>query len=182
MERCQEMSHITPTTALVAAIMTAATYHGRPAPRAMACVDGMTAAVSGLAVAGASRDEALPPPLLEDLLGLVRLIQGLFRAHPSRRRVGKHGRQHERVENLALRRVGGSRVSDVRRPLQRGADRLELRGWIGAERVARRGLLEPLVSRRGLLRHRHAGVGDGPGEGREVVQLAPEDGVAVVAE
>ena len=30
--------------------------------------------------------------------------------------------------------------------------------------------------------HRHAGVGDGPGEGREVVQLAPEDGVAVVAE
>src|SRR5207249_8733110 len=77
MERCQEMSHITPTTALVAAIMTAATYHGRPAPRAMACVDGMTAAVSGLAVAGASRDEALPPPLLEDLLGLlVRLIQG----------------------------------------------------------------------------------------------------------
>src|SRR5213080_5067644 len=96
MERCQEMSHITPTTALVAAITTAATYHGRRGPRAMACVDGMTAAVSGLAVAGASRDEALPPPLLEDLLGLlVRLIQGLFRAHPSRRRVGKHGRQDE---------------------------------------------------------------------------------------
>src|SRR2546430_13721176 len=63
MERCQEMSHITPTTALVAAIMTAATYHGRPGPRAMACVDGMTAAVSCLAVAGASRDEALAAPL-----------------------------------------------------------------------------------------------------------------------
>src|SRR5438093_173886 len=183
MERCQEMSHITPTTALVAAITTAATYHGRPAPGAMACVDGMTAAVSCLAVAGASRDEALPPPLLEDLLGLlVRLIQGLFRAHPSRRRVGEHGRQDERVENLALRRVGGSRVSDVRRPLQRGADRLELRGRSRAERVVRRGLLEPLVSRRWLLPHRHAGVGDGPGEGGEVVQLAPEDGVAVVVE
>src|SRR2546430_4519154 len=28
----------------------------------------------------------------------------------------------------SLRRVGGSRVSDVGRPLQRGADRLELRG------------------------------------------------------
>src|SRR5712691_4567365 len=153
MERCQEMSHITPTTALVASIMTAATYHGRPAPRAMACVDGMTAAVSCLAVVGASRDEALTAPLLENLLGLlVRLVQGLLGAHPSRRRVGKHGRQHERVENLALRRVGGSRVSDVRRPLQRGTDRLELRGWIGAERVVRSDLLEPLVARRDLLR------------------------------
>src|SRR5207247_10704041 len=108
MERCQEMSHITPTTALVAAIMTAATYHGRPAPREMACVDGMTAAVSCLAVAGASRDEALPPPLLEDLLGLLmRLVQRLLRAHPSRRRVGEHGRPHAGVEDLTLRRVGG---------------------------------------------------------------------------
>src|SRR2546425_7223399 len=183
MERCQEMSHITPTTALVAAITTAATYHGRPAPRAMACVDGMTAAVSCLAVAGASRDEAFAAPLLENLLGLlVRLVQGLLRAHPSRRRVGEHGRQDERVEDLALRRVGGSGVSDIRRPLQGGADRLELRGWIRAERVVRRGLLEPLVSRPGLLRHRHPGVRDGAGEGRKVVQLAPEDGVAIVAE
>src|SRR3989442_14201643 len=147
MERCQEMSHITPTTALVAAITTAATYHGRPAPRAMACVDGMTAAVSCLAVAGASRDETLPPTLVEDLLGLlVRLIQGLFRAHPSRRRVGEHGRQHERVENLAICRVGGSRVSDVRGPLQRGSDRRGLGRWIRAEWVVRGGLLEPLVS------------------------------------
>src|SRR5256886_11625953 len=154
MERCQEMSHITPTTALVAAITTAATYHGRPAPGAMACVDGMTAAVSCLAVAGASRDEALPPPLLEDLLGLlVRLIQGLFRAHPSRRRVVEHRRQHERVENLALCRVGGSRVSDGRGPLQRGADRLELRRPSRAGRVGRPGLLEPLVFRRWLLPH-----------------------------
>src|SRR5438132_13969550 len=121
MERCQEMSHITPTTALVAAIMTAATYHGRPGPRAMACVDGMTAAVSCLAVAGASRDEALPPPLLEDLLGLlVCLIQGLFRAHASRRRVGEHGRQHERVENLALRRVGWARVRSEERRVGKG--------------------------------------------------------------
>src|SRR2546429_7382730 len=153
MERCQEMSHITPTTALVAAIMTAATYHGRPAPRAMACVDGMTAAVSCLAVAGASRDEALPPPLLEDLLGLlVRLIQGLFRAHPSRRRVGEHGRQDERVENLALGRVGGSRVSDVRRPLQRGADRLELGGGGAAGRGGSPAPPAPLVARRGPLR------------------------------
>src|SRR2546427_12943485 len=112
MERCQEMSHITPTTALVAAITTAATYHGRPAPRAMACVDGMTAAVSCLAVAGASRDEALPPPLLEDLLGLlVRLIQGLFRAHAARRRVGERSRQHERVETLGLFRGWGARVA-----------------------------------------------------------------------
>src|SRR6266705_4900647 len=183
MERCQEMSHVTPTTALVAAITTAATYHGRPAPRATGRVEGMTAAVSCLAVAGASRDETFPAPLLENLLGLLmRLVQRLLRAHPSRRRVGEHGRQDERVENLTLRRVGGSRVSDVCRPLQRGADRLELRRWIRAEWVVRRGLLEPLVSRRWLLRHRHAGVGDGPGEGGEVVQLAPEDGVAVVAE
>src|SRR5438132_14407265 len=79
MERCQEMSDITPTTALVAAIVTAATYHGRPGPRAMACVDGMTAAVSCLAVAGASRDEALAAPLLENLLGLLmRLVQACF--------------------------------------------------------------------------------------------------------
>src|SRR6185437_7152367 len=183
MERCQEMSHITPTTALVAAITTAATYHGRPAPRAMGWVEGMTVAVPCLAVAGATRDEALAAPLLEDLLGLlVRLVQGLFRTHPSRRRVGEHGRQNERVEDLALRRVGGSRVSDVRRPLQGGADRLELRGWVRAEGVVRRGLLEPLVSRRGLLRHWDTGVRDGAGERREVVQLAAEDGVAVMAE
>src|SRR2546427_501147 len=183
MERCQEMSHITPTTALVAAITTAATYHGRPAPRAMARVDGMTAAASCLAAAGAPREGPLPPPLLEDLLGLlVRLIQGLFRAHPSRRRVGEHGRQHERVENLALGRVGGSRVSDVRGPLQRGADRLELRRWSRAERVVRRGLLEPLVSRGWLLPHRHAGVRDGTRERGEARQRAPEDGVAIVAE
>src|SRR5213594_3134081 len=181
--RCHEMSQITPTTALVAANTSAATYHGRLAPREMARAAGMAATVTCLAVAGASRDEALTAPLLENLLGLLmRLVQGLLRAHPSRRRVGEHGRQHEGVEDLALRRVGGSRVSDVRRPLQRGADRLELRRWIRAEWVVRRGLLEPLVSRRRLLRHRHAGVGDGPGEGGEVVQLAPEDGVAVVAE
>src|SRR2546430_17668375 len=32
-----------------------------------------------------------------------------------------------------FRSVGGSRVSDVCRPLQRGADRLELGGWIRAD-------------------------------------------------
>src|SRR6266566_3097339 len=76
------MSQITPTTALVAANTSAATYHGRPGPRAMACVDGMTAAFSCLAVAGASRDEALPPPLLENLLGLLLRHVGALRELP----------------------------------------------------------------------------------------------------
>src|ERR1041385_2701532 len=128
------MSQITPTTPLVAASMSAATYHGRRAPREMARVAGVAATVTCLAVAGASRDEALTAPLLENLLGLlVRLVQGLLGAHPSRRRIGEHGRQHERVEDLALRRVGGSRVSDVRGPLQGGADRRELGGRIRAD-------------------------------------------------
>src|SRR6266567_3330856 len=165
------MSQITPTTALVAANTSAATYHGRPAPREMARVDGMAATVTCLAVAGASRDEALAAPLLENLLGLLmRLVQGLLGAHPSRRHVGEHGRQHERVENLALRRVGWARVSDIRRPLQRGADRLELGGRSRAERVVRRDLLEPLVARGDLLRDRDARVGDRPRVRGEVVQ------------
>src|SRR5260370_38244360 len=107
MERCQEMSHITPTTALVAANTSAATYHGRPAPRGMARLDGMAATVTCLAVAGASRDEALTAPLLENLLGrLWRFSQGLLRAQPSRRRVREHRRQYDGAKKPRPGRIG----------------------------------------------------------------------------
>src|SRR2546426_579657 len=69
---------------------------------------------------------------------------------------------------------------DVRRPLQGGADRLELGGRRGAERGVRRGLLEPALTRRGLLPQGRAGVGHGARERRKVVELARRDGVPVV--
>src|SRR5690242_3781167 len=126
-ERCHEMSQMTPTFALVAATSAATTYHGGAAARVAARPAGRAVVVIELPVARPPGDQFLGAPLLEDLLDLlVRLVQGLLRAHPSRRRVGKHGRQDERVEDLALGGVGGSGVSDVRRPLVRRADRLEL--------------------------------------------------------
>src|SRR5256886_17204971 len=108
-------------------------------------------------VSGASGHEALAAPLFEDLLRLlVRLLQRLLGAHPPRGRVGEHGGQDERVEDLAFRRVGGSGMADVRGPLERGADRLEL-GWrVRAERIARGHLLEPLAARSGRLWARDA--------------------------
>src|SRR6266853_2392142 len=117
-----------------------------------------TSASSALTVARAARDQSFAPPLLEDALHLlVRVVECLRRRHSSRRHVGEHGRQYERVEHLTLGRVGRSRVPNVSRPLQRGADRLELVGRIGAERGVRRGLLEPALTRRGLCRERVAG-------------------------
>src|SRR5712691_6747573 len=97
------------------------------------------------AIAGASRDEALAAPLLEDLLGLlVYFVQRLLGAQAPRRRVGEHGGKDEGVEDLAFRGIGRSRVPDVRRPLQGRGDRLELGRRVRAERVVRRGLLQPL--------------------------------------
>src|SRR4029077_1761865 len=91
-ERCHEMSQMTPTFALVAAISAAATYHGTTPPGGGARVPGVAPVVSGLAGARAPRDQAPAAPLLEDLLHLlVRVGQRLLRAHPSRRRVCEHG-------------------------------------------------------------------------------------------
>src|SRR5881398_558601 len=161
----------------LAADMVPQSAHGaRPAKLARA-------ALIRLAVARASRHQSLAAPLLEDLLRLlVCLVQRLLGAHPSRRGVGEHGGQDERVEDLALRRVRGSRVSDVRRPFQRRADRLELSGRVRAERVVRRHLLEPLVARRRLLGHRDARLGHGAWVRWEIVELAGQDGVAVAGD
>src|SRR3989442_1150866 len=149
------MSQRTPTRALVDATRAAVTYHGTAAARAA----GATAAVTPLPVARAPGDEPLTAPLLEDLLYLlVRVVQRLLRGHSARRRVGEHGGEDEGVEHFALGRVRRSRVSDVRRPLQGGADRLQLRGRVRAEGVVGRHLLQPLVARGGLLRHGHARV------------------------
>src|SRR5690349_12109540 len=147
-ERCQEMSQMTPTFALVAATSAAATYHGTTAARGAVRGDGSGVVVIDLPyVARPSRDQSLAAPLLEDLLHLlVRVVQCLLRAHPSRRRVREHGREHERVEDFALRGVGRPRMSDVGGPLEGGADRLELGGRVRAERVVGRDLLEPLVA------------------------------------
>src|SRR5438445_8200398 len=119
-ERCHEMSQMTPTFALVAAITPAATYHGTTAGRDVAETGGAVAAATGLAVVRPAGDQSSAAPLLEDLLHLlVRVHQRFLRAHPARRRVREHGGQDERVEHFALRRVGRPRVADIRRPSQR---------------------------------------------------------------
>src|SRR5438132_9039194 len=141
-ERCQEMSQMMPTLALVAATSVAATYQGTCAASGGARVVGVAAAVIGSVVPRAAGDQSFAAPFLEDLLHLlVGVVQRLLGGHPARRRVGEHGGEDEGVEHLALRRVRRSRVADVRRPLQAGADRLELRGGTGAGRMARRALL-----------------------------------------
>src|SRR2546430_1466600 len=124
-ERCQEMSQMMPTFALVAATSVAATYQGRCAASGGARVAGAAAAVIGLLVTRAAGDQSSAAPLLEDLLHLlVRVVQRLPGGHAARRRVGEHGGEDEGVEHLALGRVRRSRVPDVRGPLQGGTDRL----------------------------------------------------------
>src|ERR1051325_8098097 len=128
-ERCHEMSQMTPTFALVAAISAATTYQGTTPECGAAPVRGPVAAVTGLAVARPSPHQPPAAPLLEALLPLlVRVAQRFLGAHPPRRPVREHGRQHEGVEHLALRRVGRAGVPDVRGPLERRGDRLELGG------------------------------------------------------
>src|SRR5881398_429689 len=122
-ERCYEMSQTTPTFALVAAISAAATYQGTRPDAARRGYAGVWQR-SRLPVARAPGDQSLTAPLLEDLLHLlVRIGQGLLGRHPSRRRVREHGGQHERVEHLALGRVGRPGMADIRRPLQGRGDR-----------------------------------------------------------
>src|ERR1043166_7477613 len=146
-ERCHEMSQMTPTFALVAAISAAATYQGTTPGCGAAPARGPVAAGTGLAVARPSRHQPPAAPLLEDLLHLlVRVGQRVLRAHPPRGRVREHGGQHERVEYLALRRVGRAGVPDVRRPFERRGDGFELGGRSRAERIVRCDLLEPLES------------------------------------
>src|SRR5881396_1237552 len=132
-ERCQEMSQMMPTFALVAATSVAATYQGRCAASGGARVAGAAAAVIGLLVTRAAGDQSSAAPLLEDLLHLlVRVVQRLPGGHAARSRVGEHGGEDEGVEHLALGRVRRSRVPDVRGP-QGGTDRLELGGRVRAE-------------------------------------------------
>src|SRR6266496_5283152 len=103
-ERCHEMSQMTPTFALVAAISAAATYHGTTPGCGAAPVRAPVAAVTGLAVARAPRDQPSAAPLLEDLLHLlVRVGQRFLRAHPSGRRVREH-RSEEHTSELQSRR------------------------------------------------------------------------------
>src|SRR6266576_5937249 len=103
-------------------------------------------------VAGATGDESLGAPLLENPLHLlVRIVQRLRRGHPPGGGVREHRRQYERIEYFGLRRVGRPRMTDVRRPLQRRRDRPELRRRVRAERIVGRRLLEPPVARGRLL-------------------------------
>src|SRR5437762_14343639 len=92
-ERCQEMSQMMPTFALVAATSVAATYQGRCAASGGARGGGGAAAVIGLLVTRAARDQPPAAPLLGDLLHLlVRVVPRLLGGHWARRRVGQHGR------------------------------------------------------------------------------------------
>src|SRR5437667_11382396 len=142
-ERCQEMSQMMPTFALVAATSVAATYQGTGAASGAAGAAGVAAPLIALgAVTRAAGDQSFAAPLLEDLLHLlVRVVQRLPGGHAARRRVGEHGGEDEGVEHLALGRVRRSRVPDVRGPLQGGTDRLELGGRVRAEGIVRRHLM-----------------------------------------
>src|SRR5207253_6016152 len=95
-ERCQEMSQMMPTFALVAATSVAATYQGRCAASGGAPVAGAAAAVIGLLVTRAAGDQSSAAPLLEDLLHLlVRVVQRLPGVYVVRRRVGERGAEVE---------------------------------------------------------------------------------------
>src|SRR5437016_625429 len=68
-ERCQEMSQMMPTFALVAATSVAATYQGTGAASGAAGAAGVAAPLIALgAVTRAARGQSFAPPLLEDLL------------------------------------------------------------------------------------------------------------------
>src|SRR5437660_10483417 len=91
-ERCQEMSQMMPTFALVAATSVAAAYQGRCAASGGARVAGAAAAVVAVLVPRAGRDQSPAAPLLEDHLHLLaRVVQRLPGGHAARRRVGDHG-------------------------------------------------------------------------------------------
>src|SRR5438445_5203476 len=124
-ERCQEMSQMMPTFALVAATSVAATYQGTGAASGAAGAAGVAAPLIALgAVTRAAGDQSFAAPLLEDLLHLlVRVVQRLPGGHAARRRIGEHGGEHEGVEHLALGRVG--RRSEERRVGKEG------RAWWG---------------------------------------------------
>src|SRR5436309_14460846 len=91
-ERCQEMSQMMPTFALVAATSVAATYQGRCAASGGAPVAGAAAAAIGLlltrAAGGPSSPAATPaaPPYL-----LVRVVQPWSRGLGAPRRGGGPG-------------------------------------------------------------------------------------------
>src|SRR6476660_3502005 len=88
---------------------------------------------------GARSSGAIPP--LEnpaDLLvgGTGRFLRrGLVLGHPA-----EHGGDHERVEDLVDRGSRVSGVTDVRRPVEHGAENPVLVGWIGLRVV-----LDPLL-------------------------------------
>src|SRR5437660_12726259 len=105
-ERCQEMSQMMPTFALVAATSVAATYQGTGAASGAAGAAGVAAPPLALgAVTRAAGDQAFAAPLLEDLLHLlVRVVQRLPGGPAARPRLGAPGGEHARVETLARRR------------------------------------------------------------------------------
>src|SRR5438876_12223848 len=108
-ERCQEMSQMMPTFALVAATSVAATYQGRCAASGGARVAGAAAAVIGLLVTRAAGGQSSAAPLLEDLLHLlVRVVRRLPGGLAARRPVGDQGGVAAGAEHVA---PGGVRWS-----------------------------------------------------------------------
>src|SRR5437016_13855844 len=91
-ERCQEMSQMMPTFALVAATSVAATYQGTGAASGAAGAAGVAAPPIALgAGTRAAGDQALAPPLLEDLLHpLVRGVPPLPGRPAAPRPLGAH--------------------------------------------------------------------------------------------
>src|SRR5947208_16483860 len=97
-ERCQEMSQMMPTFALVAATSVAATYQGRCAASGGARVGGAAAALIGLLVTRAAGGPPPSAPLLADPLHLLgRVVPRLPCGHAARLRVGEQGREGEGV-------------------------------------------------------------------------------------
>src|SRR2546430_6312013 len=96
-ERCQEMSRMMPTFALVAATSVAATYQGTGAASCAAGAAGVAAPLIALGVVTrAARDQSFAAPLLQDLLHpLGRVVQRLPGGHAAPRRIRGHRRGRE---------------------------------------------------------------------------------------
>src|SRR5438477_12918009 len=97
-ERCQEMSQMMPTFALVAATSVAATYQGRCAASGGARGAGAAAAGIGLLVTRAAGDQPpSAPPLADPLHPPGRVVQRLLGGHAAPPRRGEPGKADEAV-------------------------------------------------------------------------------------
>src|SRR5919106_3806713 len=134
-----------PRTSTTCAMLGPLSSRGGSVRGAPVCVAVLTSTTS------ASSDEALPPPLGEDLLTLlVRLLDRLLGFLSAACDAGEHVGQDERAVDLADGRVRRSGVAQVRRPVQRRLEGLELGRVVALDRE--RVLVEPPIQLGHLVR------------------------------